>query len=158
MKQHSINVQLDRDLQRLDTLATWLDSRFTIPGTNIRFGIDFLIGLIPYAGDIIGFALSGILMAFMAKHGASGVLIGKMLGNILLDAIVGSIPLFGDIFDLQYKANRRNLKLLKEYHQSNRHRGGWGIVIGVLALVLALIIGMVVLVSYLLIDFVLALF
>ena len=131
-------------LRHLDTAAALLDDRFRIPGTNIRFGLDFLIGLVPVAGDVVSFGLSGLLVIAMARHGASGMVVVKMLGNILLDAVVGSIPLFGDLFDLTYRANRRNLNLLREHYAEGRHRGSaWPIVIGVafiLFLLLALLV------------------
>ncbi len=148
MNQFSKQLQLERDLQRLEVLTDLLDSRFTIPGSRIRFGLDFLIGLIPFAGDVVTFAISGMLVAFMVRHGASGELLARMIGNILLDAILGSIPLIGDVFDLQFKANRRNLKLLKAYHERGRHRGSWSLVIGVLLSVTILLFGMVFLLLY----------
>ena len=95
-------------LKYLDTASDLLDSRFRIPGTDIRFGVDFLIGLVPVAGDVITFGFAGLLVIAMARHGASGMVVVKMLWNILLDATVGSIPVLGDLFDLKYKANRRN--------------------------------------------------
>jgi hypothetical protein len=75
----------------------------------------------------------------MVKYGASRKVIILMIGNILIDSVVGSIPLIGDLFDFTYKANRKNLNLLKEHHQEGKHRGtGTGILIGVALLLLAL--------------------
>jgi hypothetical protein len=125
----------------LDRAADFLDSRYRIPGTNIRFGVDFLIGLVPYAGDVVSFLLSGVLVIAMARQGASGKVVAKMLGNILLDATVGTIPILGDLFDLGYKANLRNLRLLQEHYEEGKHQGSaWGIALAVgLALVLLLV-------------------
>ena len=106
----------NEDLARLDTLATLLDNRFRIPGTNIRFGLDGLIGLVPYLGDIAGFAISGVLFSVMLKRGAGPLILIRMMGNFMLDAIVGIIPFFGDLFDFGFKANRRNVDLLKQYY------------------------------------------
>ncbi len=106
----------NEDLARLDMLATLLDNRFRIPGTNIRFGLDGLIGLVPYLGDIAGFAVSGVLFSVMLKRGAGPLILIRMMGNFMLDAIVGIIPFFGDLFDFGFKANRRNVDLLKQYY------------------------------------------
>ena len=104
------------DLSRLDTLATLLDNRFRVPGTEIRFGLDGLIGLVPYLGDIAGFAVSGVLFSVMLKRGASPLVLLRMMGNFTVDAVVGTIPVLGDLFDFGFKANRRNVDLLKKYY------------------------------------------
>ncbi|MBI5916641.1 MAG: DUF4112 domain-containing protein [Bacteroidetes bacterium] len=120
------------EFKYLDTLTDLLDSRFRIPGTNIRFGLDFLVGLVPYAGDVVMFGFSGLLVISMARHGASGMVLVKMLGNILLDALVGSVPVLGDLFDLGFKANRRNYRLLKEHYHEGKHTGSaWPVVLAV---------------------------
>lgn len=111
------------DLKWLDAVSDLLDTRYRIPGTNIRFGADFLLGLIPVAGDTITFGISGLLVLVMARKGASGMVLFKMIGNIVLDAVVGAIPILGDLFDLGYKANRRNLHLLEEHYKEGRHQG-----------------------------------
>ena len=128
-------------LQNLNALTKIMDSRFRIPGTNIRFGLDFLIGLVPYAGDIVSFLMSSGLVLVMVRHGASGMVVGKMLWNVFLDTTVGSIPVLGDIFDLQYKANRRNYYLLKEHYEEGRHTGSiWPVLIGVLLVLIAMFV------------------
>lgn len=109
-----------------------MDNRFRIPFTNIRFGFDFLIGLVPGAGDLAGMAISGLLVLGMMRYGASGRVLLLMLGNILLDTLVGSIPVLGDIFDLSFRANRRNFELFRAHHNEGRHQGsGCGIVLAV---------------------------
>lgn len=112
-----------KEFKYLDAMSDLMDSRFRIPGTDIRFGLDFLVGLVPYAGDVVTFAFSGMLVVAMARNGASGMVVVKMLGNILLDGAVGSIPVLGDIFDLGFKANRRNYRLLQEHYQEGKHGG-----------------------------------
>ena len=135
------------EIKWIDNLAALLDNRFRIPFTNIRFGVDFLIGLIPYAGDVISFSISSLLIVAMARHGASGRLMAKMIGNVILDTLVGAIPILGDIFDLFYKANRRNVHLLKEHYHEGEHQGSaWAIVLGVLAVLIGLFFLMVYLV------------
>lgn len=106
----------DPDLARLDALASLLDNRFRIPGTEIRFGLDGIIGLVPYVGDVAGFVVSGILMRIMIQRGAGPLLMLRMMGNFAFDAIMGVIPVAGDLFDFGYKANRRNVDLLKKYY------------------------------------------
>ncbi len=127
------------DLKWLDTVSDLLDTRYRIPGTNIRFGADFLLGLIPGAGDALTFGISGLLVLVMARKGASGMVLFKMIGNIVLDVIVGAIPILGDLFDLGYKANRRNLHLMEEHYKEGRHQGSaWGPVILVALVLLGL--------------------
>lgn len=110
------------DMARLDALANLLDNQFRIPGTNFRFGIDAIIGLVPYVGDISGLIISGYLFHIMLRNGAGVGVLLRMLGNVLLDAAVGVIPFIGDIFDFGYKANRRNVDLLKKYYAKNPDR------------------------------------
>ncbi len=115
-------VSADPDMARLEALATLLDSQFRIPGTNIRFGLDGIIGLVPYLGDMAGFVISGLLMRLMLRRGAGPGLMLRMLGNFVLDALVGIIPVVGDLFDFGFKANRRNVNLLKNYYAEVRPR------------------------------------
>ncbi len=126
------------EFKYLDSMSDLLDSRFRIPGTNVRFGLDFLVGLVPYAGDLVTFAFSGMLVISMARYGVSGLVVLKMLGNLLLDTLVGSIPVLGDLFDLGFKANRRNYKLLQEHYQEGKH-GGSAIPV-IIAVVFALLL------------------
>lgn len=111
---------VDPELARLDKLAKVLDNQFGIPGTNMRFGLDGLIGLVPYLGDVAGFAVSGILLRTMVKKGAGPLLMLRMMWNFVLDAVIGIVPVVGDLFDFGYKANRRNVDLLKAYYADGR--------------------------------------
>ncbi|MGV3483833.1 MAG: DUF4112 domain-containing protein [Planctomycetaceae bacterium] len=125
------------DLQWVESLTRLLDSQFRIPGTHIRFGADFLLGLVPGAGSLVSMAFSGLMIATMAKHGASGKLAGRMLINVLLDTLVGSVPVLGNVFDLFYKANVRNLKLMKEHYHEGKHTGSiWPILLLILVVFL----------------------
>jgi Domain of unknown function (DUF4112) len=112
--------QVDPDLAHLDALAKLLDNQFRVPGTNFTFGLDGIVGLIPYLGDLAGFAVSGLLLRTMLRKGAGPVLMLRMMGNFVLDAVVGVIPLLGDVFDFGFKANRRNVALLKEYYADGK--------------------------------------
>jgi hypothetical protein len=131
-------------LRQLDFLAKLMDSQFRIPGTEIRFGLDALIGLIPGAGDLSTFALSGFMVIMMAQNGASGFVLARMILNILIDALVGSIPLVGDIFDVAFKANSKNMRLMHEHYREGRHKGSaLKVVVPVLIVLLAVIIGII---------------
>ena len=137
-------VQNEKGLQWLETITDLLDNRFRIPGTETRFGIDFLIGLVPGIGDITTFGISSLLLVTMVRNGASGMVVVKMIWNIIVDAVFGTIPVLGDIFDLHYRANRRNLDLLKEHYQEGEHDGSaWPVVIAILLLLVLLFIGVV---------------
>ena len=100
-------------LDDLDQLADWLDSRYQIPGTSIRFGWDSILGLIPGIGDTAALLPALYLIATGYKRGASTGTLVRMGVNTGLDYFVGGIPVLGDIFDLFFKANRRNIALLK---------------------------------------------
>jgi Domain of unknown function (DUF4112) len=129
-------------IRNLDSLAKLMDSQFQIPSTKIRFGLDALIGLIPGVGDFAGFLVSGYMITVLVSNGASGFIVAKISFNILIDATVGSIPLIGDIFDLVFKANERNMKLVHEHYLDGRHQGGaWKVVVPVLLVLFLLIFG-----------------
>jgi hypothetical protein len=128
------------ELQFLDKLADFLDNRFRIPFTRIRFGMDALIGLVPYVGDVFTFLVSGILVVVLVRKGASGMLGVKMVGNILLDGVVGSVPLLGDLFDIRYKANYRNVQLMKEHYAQGKHGGSaWWVIFLILGALLLML-------------------
>ncbi|WP_271199265.1 DUF4112 domain-containing protein [Methylopila turkensis] len=105
-------------LDELDRLAHLLDSRWRIPGTNWRFGVDALVGLVPVAGDLSAALVSGYMIKRAHELGAPSHVLARMVGNVALDTVVGSIPILGSVFDVAFKANRRNIALLR------RHFGG----------------------------------
>lgn len=96
-------------------LARLMDDRFGIPGTNIRFGLDSMLGLVPGVGDAIGGIVSSYIIWRARRMGVSNFVLARMTGNMLFDATIGAIPLVGDLFDLGFKANRRNLELLRRH-------------------------------------------
>ena len=102
-------------IARLDGLATLLDTAFVIPGTNIRFGIDAMMGLVPGIGDAITTAMSLYIVHEARQLGAPRHLIARMLANVALDGVVGAVPFLGDAFDVMWRANRRNLALLRRH-------------------------------------------
>jgi len=100
-------------LERLRWIAQWMDSRFSLFGGKIRFGLDAIIGLVPGVGDFIG-SLVGIFTLFEAMQlGVSRVVLLRMSWNIFFETLLGSIPFAGDIFDVFWKANVRNLALVE---------------------------------------------
>ena len=109
-------------IARIDALATLLDTALVIPGTGIRFGFDGLIGLFPVVGDMITTALSLFIVHEAYQLGAPGYVIVRMLGNVALDGVFGAAPLVGDAFDVFWRANRRNVRLLMEWLERERRR------------------------------------
>lgn len=102
-------------IERLDRLATLLDTAFVIPGTNIRFGADALIGLAPGIGDSVTTALAAYIVYEAHRLGVSRRVLIRMIGNVAIDGIVGAVPVFGDLFDVAFRANRRNVRILREH-------------------------------------------
>ena len=107
--------------ERLGQLEHLFDRAFTFPGTNYRFGLDGIFGLIPVAGDAATAGVSLLLVADAWKSGARKRTLARMAKNVGVDFLVGSIPLVGDLFDFGYKANTKNIKLLRD--ERNRIRG-----------------------------------
>ncbi|WP_319575940.1 DUF4112 domain-containing protein [uncultured Desulfobacter sp.] len=105
----------EKSRKKLERLARYLDSLIKVPGFNARFGLDGLIGLIPGFGDTIGALISSVVISEAARLGAPKVLLLKMALNIALDALAGTVPVLGDLFDFVWKANQRNVYLLDSY-------------------------------------------
>ena len=109
------NLTREQRLARLEALSKLLDVAFILPGTNIRYGIDGLIGLIPVVGDIITTAISLWLVREARALGAPWHITARMLGNVALDGVVGLVPIAGDVFDVMFRANVRNVRMLKRW-------------------------------------------
>lgn len=105
----------DPHVRQARGLARLLDTAVRIPGTDVRIGLDPLLGLIPGLGDVIGGALSGYVILLAARAGASKPVLLRMLANVAMDSLVGAVPVLGDIFDVAWKANVRNLALLERH-------------------------------------------
>ena len=103
------------DAERVRALARLLDSAVRVPGTNIRFGLDSLIGLVPGVGDLAGAALSGYIVLAAARLGLPPAVLTRMLLNLGLDTLVGTVPLLGDLFDVGFRANVRNAALIDRH-------------------------------------------
>lgn len=99
-------------------LARLLDTSLRIPGTRIRFGLDPVLGLVPGLGDAIGALVGGYIVWAALRAGAPWLIVGRMLLNIAVDAIVGAVPAAGTLFDIAFKAHRRNAGMLQAWSQS----------------------------------------
>tara|TARA_B100000700_G_scaffold98237_1_gene110609 strand:- start:1322 stop:1771 length:450 start_codon:yes stop_codon:yes gene_type:complete len=105
---------IEERMGRLRLLSQRLDDSITIPGTKYKIGVDPIIGLIPGGGDVFGAILSIYIMYSGIKIGVPRATVNKMFKNILLEFIVGCIPVVGDLFDIVWKSNQRNVKLIEE--------------------------------------------
>jgi Domain of unknown function (DUF4112) len=101
--------------RRLDRFAFLLDEAFRIPGTRWRVGMDGVVGLVPGIGDAVTAVIALYPIVEAWRHGAPPALVARMLGNLGLDTAIGAVPLLGDIFDMRFKSNRRNVELLKRH-------------------------------------------
>ena len=109
-------------LDRIDMLATLLDTAFILPGTNVRFGVESLLRLLPGAGDVLASALSCYLLYEAHRIGVPRLLLARMTGNVIIEAIFGAVPVAGDAFDVFFRANRRNAMLLREHFARTGYR------------------------------------
>ncbi|MCC9167808.1 DUF4112 domain-containing protein [Pontibacter harenae] len=129
------------NLKWVEYMVSIMDNQFRFPGTKWRFGLDPILGLLPVVGDLASFSMSAVIVLTMAKHGASGKLVALMLVNIALDALIGSIPLLGNIFDFAFKANERNVRMLRAYYEEGKYQGsGKNVVLGVLVGIIVLFV------------------
>jgi hypothetical protein len=100
-----------------------MDDHFVIPGTGFRFGFDCIVGLFPGFGDVITTAISLLIVHHAWQSGASKFTLARMLGNVGIDFVIGVVPLFGDLFDVLFKANRKNMRLLEAHLSKQDARG-----------------------------------
>lgn len=110
--------QADR-MARVEKLAQWLDSRWKVPGTQFRIGVDGILGLLPGVGDTLATLLSGYILYEAHGLGAPWHLKMRMLWNVVIDWFVGLVPLVGDLLDFGWKANQKNAVLLREHLRRN---------------------------------------
>ena len=104
-------------LNQIRRVSRLMDTSIRIPGTSFRFGLDPIIGLIPGAGDLIATVISAYIILMAVRFQLPQNVIGWMIFNVVLEAVVGSVPLVGDVFDAFYKSNIRNLALLEKHLQ-----------------------------------------
>ena len=105
----------EASLRRLEHLAHLMDTAFLLPGINRRVGLDAVIGLVPVVGDLAGVAIASYIVFEARRLGAPRSLVLRMMANVALDGMVGSVPLAGDLLDAAFKANRRNVRLLRKH-------------------------------------------
>ena len=133
----------DRQLQRLKALqhiSRLLDSAFVLPGTQIRIGLDPLLGLVPGIGDLASPLFAMALLWQSRDLGIPRVVQLRMIFNVAIDALVGLLPIAGDLFDFAWKANDRNFALLERhaFEQRRPSAGDWLFVIGLMALLVVI--------------------
>jgi Domain of unknown function (DUF4112) len=109
------NLTREQRIARLEALAKLLDIAFVLPGTNVRYGIDGIIGLIPIVGDLVTTAIQLWVVREARALGAPWHLTARMLGNVALDGVVGIVPVVGDAFDVMFRANIRNVRMLRKW-------------------------------------------
>ena len=143
-EKHGLTRTANSKLAQARNLAKLLDRAFRIPGTNITFGLDALIGLIPGGGDVAGAIFSGYLILLGSQMGMPRHVLMRMLANVAIDTAGGSVPLLGDLFDVAWKSNTRNLELLEQFAGAPtpaKPIASKGLIIGALILMALLVIG-----------------
>jgi hypothetical protein len=128
-------------------LADWLDQRFTIPGTSIRIGLDPILGLIPGIGDMVANLAGSAILIIAAQNRLPKIVLLRMGLNVALNAMIGAIPVFGDIFSIWFRSNLKNAQLLEHHVSTEGHAstfGNWIFVIGVIGGVIFLLIAILV--------------
>jgi hypothetical protein len=106
---------LNRRLKRLRKLATLMDAAVVIPGTTVRFGWDAVVGLIPGGGDAVSAAISGYIVVQAVRLGVPLPIVLRMVFNVAVDFVLGTVPVAGDIFDVLWRANLMNVALVERH-------------------------------------------
>jgi len=131
-----------RGLGEVETLAWLLDNSIPVPGTGRRFGIDALIGFVPGIGDLVSGGIGLYIVWRGSRIGLPWVVVARMLTNSAVDIAIGSIPIIGDAFDLWFKANTRNLALMRRHLErpdtSTRHE--WLVLLGMFGLLVIIVV------------------
>ena len=131
-------------MENFKHISRLLDSKFEIPGTGIRFGLDPILSLMPVVGDLVTLVISSMLIYTMQKHGASRKVVVKMMINAGLDTVIGAIPLVGTVFDVFFRANERNVRLLQEHYYEGKHQGsGKGLLVLIFLIALLIVAAIV---------------
>jgi hypothetical protein len=128
--------------RRLNRLAWLLDSSIPIPGTRLSIGIDALIGLVPFIGDVVGVLLSSTILIEAARLGAGRGVLARMALNVAVEGLAGLVPFAGDVFDAAWKANQRNVRLLNQWldQPQRAERSSVLLVSGLVASLVALVV------------------
>jgi hypothetical protein len=142
-EKHGLTRIANSRLAQARALAKLLDRAFRVPGTNITFGADAILGLIPGGGDLAGAIFSGWLILLGSRMGIPRHVLMRMIANVAIDTIGGSVPVLGDLFDVAWKSNTKNLEMLERFADSPSGSGrlaSRGMVIGALVAVALLAI------------------
>ncbi len=130
-----------RELAEVEAIAWLLDNSIPVPGTGRRFGVDAIIGLVPVVGDVVSAGMGLFVVWRASRMGLPRIVVIRMLVVSALDFVIGSIPIAGDAFDLWFKANTRNLALLRRHLQrpETSTRDDWMVVTGLLGVIIAIV-------------------
>lgn len=138
---------LPPELAHLQMLATMMDHLIEIPGLRVKVGLDALLGLFPGLGDVLSSLVSLYILKAASEHGVSRVTLARMGTNVVMDTALGAVPFVGDVFDVYFKANQKNLVLLQEHlrstpEEARRRKWGDGLFLaGIVVVALATLIG-----------------
>ncbi len=116
------NLTREQRFARLDTLARLMDVAFVVPGTKVRYGIDGIIGLVPVVGDLLTTVLALWIVREARALGAPRHVVARMLGNVALDGVIGIVPFIGDAFDIVFRANMRNMRILRRWREKQAQK------------------------------------
>ncbi len=130
-----------RELAEVEAIAWLLDNSIPVPGTGRRFGVDAIIGLVPVVGDVVSAGMGLFVVWRASRMGLPRIVVTRMLVVSAVDFVIGSIPIAGDAFDLWFKANTRNLALLRRHLQrpETSTRDDWMVVTGLLGVIIAIV-------------------
>jgi len=142
MRGHRSEADRSRSLVEVEFLAWLLDNSIPVPGTGRRFGIDAVVGFVPVVGDLFGGLMSLIVVWRGSRMGLPRIVVVRMLANAAVDLLVGAIPILGDAFDLWFKVNERNLRLIRRHLESPdaSTRSDWLVVLAFVAIIVALVV------------------
>lgn len=116
-----VDPEIEAALARVEALARMMDSIVEIPGTKVRIGFDAMLGLVPVLGDLLSQAISSYIIWEARRLGVSRFTMARMIGNSAVDMVVGIVPFVGDAFDVVFRANMKNLALLRAHLEKQGH-------------------------------------
>ena len=131
-----------RGIAEMETIAWLLDNSIPVPGTGRRFGIDALIGFVPVVGDLLSGGIGLFVVWRASRLGLPRIVVARMLVNSAIDMAIGAIPVIGDAFDLWFKANTRNLGIIRRHleHPETSTRTDWLILLGMVGILAAIVL------------------